>query len=415
MLAVGPLHSSNGGNADSLEIVQTTLGGFIYCWKSSQPAQWNNSSRRFWKTNVVNPSDPEARVVGVPVIGDIDPDHSGDEIATTRCSDSELLVQDGDAPGAWWHSHRWHALVGDRLCNAGEKAVSAVALADLGGPSGPDGRLELIASKDSTDLETGPMGRHEIVIANLPEDPGGDPPYDLNFTYCYDWLPLEWRKGILSGVSGSPVVADIDGDEKQEIILASAANGVFIWEAGYDSQREAFDCTAELGWPLRLLDEAATPVVADVDADGCLELVVGDMSGLLHLFDLPGACVLDAQWPMAGGDAQRTGNFNGSPNAKAHGEDVLPAVGILPPTPNPFRPRVTLRFQMPYRAHAEVEIFDVSGRRVAELADGEVEAGLHDLPWDGRDGMGHQVSAGVYFARFSIAGYQSTQKLTLVR
>lgn len=419
MVAVGDLHPSDGQNADSLEIVQTTLGGFIYCWKSSQPAQWNDTSFRFWKTNVVNPVDPDtadARMIGVPVIGDIDPDHPGDEIAMARCSSSELLVQDGDGPGNWWHSHRWHTwALGDRLCDADEKHVSSVAIGDLGGPSGPDGRLELIASKDSTGLESGPMGRHEIVIANLPEDPGGDPPYDLNFTYCYDWLPLEWRKGLNAGVAGSPVIADIDGDEKQEIILASAAHGVFIWEATYDSGREAFNCTAELGWPLRLLEEAATPVVADVDADGCLELVIGDNSGLIHLFDLPGACVLDAQWPMAGADPQRTGNLGGGSNARALTESGPRTAGPLPPKPNPFRPRVTLRYQMPYRAHAEAEILDVTGRRVVTLADGTAEAGLHELVWDGRDGAGHPVGSGVYFARFSIAGYRSTQKLTLVR
>lgn len=47
----------------------------------------------------------------------------------------------------------------------------------------------------------------------------------------------------------------------------------------------------------------------------------------------------------------------------------------------------------------EVAIFDVSGRLVRTIARGEYAAGYQSAVWDGRDGRGGKVSAGVYFLR----------------
>jgi hypothetical protein len=53
-----------------------------------------------------------------------------------------------------------------------------------------------------------------------------------------------------------------------------------------------------------------------------------------------------------------------------------------------------------------VMICDVTGRRVRTLEAGSLEAGPHDLPWDGRDDQGREVPAGTYLARMA-AGDES--------
>jgi len=93
--------------------------------------------------------------------------------------------------------------------------------------------------------------------------------------------------------------------------------------------------------------------------------------------------------------------------------------------PNPTHGgRATFTFRAPFdpvvggaaASRVEVAVFDLSGRRVATLADGEQASGVHSVTWDGRDSAGRDVAAGVYFARLSWDGApRATERVTIVR
>ncbi len=83
--------------------------------------------------------------------------------------------------------------------------------------------------------------------------------------------------------------------------------------------------------------------------------------------------------------------------------------------PNPINPKTTLRFDMPRRAEVELAVYDVAGRRVATLIDGVMDAGHHEVVWEGRDGKGHPVSSGIYFSRLSSEGQLLTRKMLLLK
>jgi len=72
------------------------------------------------------------------------------------------------------------------------------------------------------------------------------------------------------------------------------------------------------------------------------------------------------------------------------------------------------RFELPASAVVTLEVFDAAGRRIATILRGERQAGSHLVPWSGR-ADGARVPAGVYFVRFSTAGYAATEKVVLVR
>lgn len=85
------------------------------------------------------------------------------------------------------------------------------------------------------------------------------------------------------------------------------------------------------------------------------------------------------------------------------------------PRPNPFAGKATIELAVPQgQGKAMVGIFDLQGRRIAELAN-ESTAGRHTLTWDGRDSAGREVAAGVYFIRLEAAGVKETKKITLLR
>ncbi|HMA47472.1 MAG TPA: FlgD immunoglobulin-like domain containing protein, partial [Frankiaceae bacterium] len=77
---------------------------------------------------------------------------------------------------------------------------------------------------------------------------------------------------------------------------------------------------------------------------------------------------------------------------------------LLAPAPNPSRGTTRIAFDLADAGAVRVAVFDLSGRRVARLADGAYPAGRHTLTWDGRDAGGAQAAAGAYFVRFEGGG-----------
>ncbi|MGH7741133.1 MAG: FlgD immunoglobulin-like domain containing protein [Candidatus Eiseniibacteriota bacterium] len=83
--------------------------------------------------------------------------------------------------------------------------------------------------------------------------------------------------------------------------------------------------------------------------------------------------------------------------------------------PNPARSSVALDFALPAAGVSRLEIFDLSGRRVATIESGTLEAGPHVYAWDLRDASGQHVQPGVFLARL-IAGREArVQRIAVLR
>lgn len=84
--------------------------------------------------------------------------------------------------------------------------------------------------------------------------------------------------------------------------------------------------------------------------------------------------------------------------------------------PNPFNPQTTIAFDLPASGEVRLAVYDVAGRLVRRLVDGEVRsAGRHEEIWDGRDAGGRTVAAGTYFYRLEAGGFADTRSMTLVK
>ena len=78
--------------------------------------------------------------------------------------------------------------------------------------------------------------------------------------------------------------------------------------------------------------------------------------------------------------------------------------------PNPFNPITTLSFELPFEQKVSIAIYDVTGREVASLVDGTIEAGYHFINWD----AGNSASS-LYFMRMKAGNFVDTQKLLLIK
>jgi hypothetical protein len=98
------------------------------------------------------------------------------------------------------------------------------------------------------------------------------------------------------------------------------------------------------------------------------------------------------------------------PVGEAYTTAVPASVVLVPPSPNPFTGRTTLRFALPAAAAVRLVVYDALGRRVAVLADGPREAGWHEATFDGAP-----LPAGVYVARLEAGDVVLARRLTVLR
>jgi len=83
--------------------------------------------------------------------------------------------------------------------------------------------------------------------------------------------------------------------------------------------------------------------------------------------------------------------------------------------PNPFNPTTNIQYQLPQDGYVKLDIFDVMGRKVICLIDGEQESGYHAIAWHGRDQHGKCLDSGTYFCRLTFEKQVITQKLIILR
>lgn len=97
------------------------------------------------------------------------------------------------------------------------------------------------------------------------------------------------------------------------------------------------------------------------------------------------------------------------------GAEVPEAHQLTGNYPNPFNPTTTVRFELAAATHAQVSIFDVTGRLERVLVDATLPAGRHEVSWDGRDSAGNTLPSGIYIARLSTAGVVATRTMALIK
>ncbi len=124
---------------------------------------------------------------------------------------------------------------------------------------------------------------------------------------------------------------------------------------------------------------------------------------IIHDLDVPGTntnvVAVEAQWPI--------------PSAV----DDLPLAGFLPLviSPNPFNPMTQVKFQLETMNLVRVEVFDISGRLVRTLHDGMLDAGPHQISWDGRDQSGRVTSSGSYVVQIKAGQQVGVEKVILIK
>ena len=95
----------------------------------------------------------------------------------------------------------------------------------------------------------------------------------------------------------------------------------------------------------------------------------------------------------------------------SHQKGNLPERYVLEQNyPNPFNPSTTIKFELPRASHVNLTVYDVLGRELSRLVNERMDAGYHDVKFDGS-----ALASGVYFFRLQAGSYVQTKKLMLLR
>ena len=79
--------------------------------------------------------------------------------------------------------------------------------------------------------------------------------------------------------------------------------------------------------------------------------------------------------------------------------------------PNPFNPSTNIGFQLPGIAKVSLAVYDVLGRKVSVLIDGQpMSAGHHVVRFDGSD-----LASGMYFYRLTAGEFSEVGKMVLMK
>ncbi len=78
--------------------------------------------------------------------------------------------------------------------------------------------------------------------------------------------------------------------------------------------------------------------------------------------------------------------------------------------PNPFNPSTIIRFGLPENARVRLTIYNQIGEQVAELVNGQMEAGYHQVTWNAAN-----MSSGVYFYEIKAEKFRSVKKLVVIK
>jgi photosystem II stability/assembly factor-like uncharacterized protein len=101
------------------------------------------------------------------------------------------------------------------------------------------------------------------------------------------------------------------------------------------------------------------------------------------------------------------GSFTGMGNNQS---EIPHGFSLSQNYPNPFNPSTTIKYTLPESGNVSFKVFDIAGKLVTEIVNGNLQAGLHEINFNASN-----LSSGAYFYRIETKGFTDIKKMVLVK
>ena len=234
--------------------------------------------------------------------------------------------------------------------------------------------------------------------------------YYWNTTTATDWLIREYLSGgpgrsITWNKKGARLQAYVYGDGSGTLFRFAVDDSVDVFPAGNIQNHEV-----NLWTPINWIGWKLVEWNFDTDSLGTW-LGNGKLEGMLR-FD-------SFQLKYAAGAKIKSGTIYVAQVQVVTGTltGIQPIAGSIPLSfgldqnyPNPFNPSTAISYQLSAASQVTLKVFDLLGREVATLVNGERQPGRYSVTWDASG-----LSSGVYLCRLQAGNLVQTRKMVLMK
>jgi len=218
---------------------------------------------------------------------------------------------------------------------------------------------------------------------------------------------------------GIPMVANVTGDDFPEILIRS---GHILPGTGTE-QLYIFDHRLERipNWPQatpsrpnNVVSSRYPPLVDDINGNGKVEVILLSDANELLVWNFDASSENGKNRAKFLTDDRNSGILQRADISTDIGDDTpieLPrSFDLAQNYPNPFNPSTTISFSVPVKSKVTLDVFNILGQRVATLVDKDLSAGRHSVVFGTEE-----LSSGIYFYRLISNETILTRKMTLLK
>lgn len=148
-----------------------------------------------------------------------------------------------------------------------------------------------------------------------------------------------------------------------------------------------------------------------------------DINGIRRLYFSGSVCDVHITGNAVGGNYEQYYNFSDVKNITFSNVSCYQGIDNLsgdnPPGkvrnyPNPFNDATTIELYVNNNGSTQINIYNVMGMLIKNLVNSNLDKGIHNFTWDGRNNNGNKLSTGIYFLQVTRNNEVFTNKMFLI-